>query len=38
LQNATDLHEHQSAHFETTLEPVDDNELVVQWYFNGGKS
>uniref|UniRef100_A0A914H0K8 Ig-like domain-containing protein n=1 Tax=Globodera rostochiensis TaxID=31243 RepID=A0A914H0K8_GLORO len=30
-----EVHEGQPAHFETTVEPIDDNELKIQWYLNG---
>jgi len=30
-----DVNEGQPAHFETTVEPIDDNELQIQWYLNG---
>nr|CAD2187171.1 unnamed protein product [Meloidogyne enterolobii] len=30
-----DVYEGQPVHFETTLEPIDDNELKIQWFMNG---
>lgn len=34
IQNVAELQEGQPAHFETTVEPIDDPELVIQWYHN----
>ena len=30
-----EVHEGQPAHFETTVEPIDDPELKIQWFFEG---
>ncbi|KAL3105626.1 hypothetical protein niasHT_021729 [Heterodera trifolii] len=30
-----EVHEGQPTHFETTVEPIDDNELKIQWFVNG---
>uniref|UniRef100_A0A0N5C356 Ig-like domain-containing protein n=1 Tax=Strongyloides papillosus TaxID=174720 RepID=A0A0N5C356_STREA len=35
LKVISDLVEGQPAHFETTVEPVDDPQLVIEWYLNG---
>uniref|UniRef100_A0A7E4ZS77 Immunoglobulin I-set domain protein n=1 Tax=Panagrellus redivivus TaxID=6233 RepID=A0A7E4ZS77_PANRE len=35
IQTPGELHEGQPAHFETTVEPVDDPNLKIQWYLNG---
>ncbi|XP_024080936.1 titin isoform X2 [Cimex lectularius] len=37
IQDVTALKESQSAHFEARLTPVNDPNLVVEWYFNGKK-
>lgn len=31
LQSIGDLHEGQPAHFEATIEPIDDPDLKMQW-------
>uniref|UniRef100_A0AC34GGU1 Ig-like domain-containing protein n=1 Tax=Panagrolaimus sp. ES5 TaxID=591445 RepID=A0AC34GGU1_9BILA len=35
ITSPAELHEGQPAHFETTVEPVDDANLKIQWYLNG---
>uniref|UniRef100_A0A0N5ALN5 Immunoglobulin I-set domain protein n=1 Tax=Syphacia muris TaxID=451379 RepID=A0A0N5ALN5_9BILA len=35
IKDIGDLSEGQPAHFEATIEPIDDPELVVQWYHDG---
>lgn len=35
IQSPGDLYEGQPAHFEATVEPVDDPGLRIQWFFNG---
>uniref|UniRef100_A0A915DZ78 Ig-like domain-containing protein n=1 Tax=Ditylenchus dipsaci TaxID=166011 RepID=A0A915DZ78_9BILA len=35
IQSVGDLVEGQPAHFETTVEPIDDPDLKIQWYLNG---
>lgn len=37
IADITKLVEGQSAHFEARLIPVDDPDLVVEWYYNGKK-
>lgn len=37
ISDITKLVEGQSAHFEARLIPVDDPELVVEWFYNGKK-
>uniref|UniRef100_F1KPJ7 Titin n=1 Tax=Ascaris suum TaxID=6253 RepID=F1KPJ7_ASCSU len=35
IQNISDLYEGQPAHFEATVEPIDDPDLKIHWYLNG---
>ncbi|CAG9532190.1 unnamed protein product [Cercopithifilaria johnstoni] len=35
IQSPGDLYEGQSAHFEATIEPIDDPDLRIQWFLNG---
>ncbi|VDK45179.1 unnamed protein product [Anisakis simplex] len=35
IQNIHDLYEGQPAHFEATVEPIDDADLKIHWYLNG---
>uniref|UniRef100_A0A915PRJ2 Ig-like domain-containing protein n=1 Tax=Setaria digitata TaxID=48799 RepID=A0A915PRJ2_9BILA len=35
IQSLGDLHEGQPAHFEATIEPIDDPDLTIQWFLNG---
>ncbi|VDK66159.1 unnamed protein product, partial [Onchocerca ochengi] len=35
IQNPGDLYEGQPAHFEATIEPIDDPDLIIQWFLNG---
>lgn len=37
IKDVTQISEGQSAHFEARLTPVNDPDLVVEWYFNGKK-
>ncbi|CAD5224123.1 unnamed protein product [Bursaphelenchus okinawaensis] len=35
IQNVAELQEGQPAHFETTVEPINDPELEIKWFVNG---
>ncbi|OZC07058.1 hypothetical protein X798_05950 [Onchocerca flexuosa] len=35
IQSPGDLYEGQPAHFEATIEPIDDPDLIIQWFLNG---
>ncbi|MCP9264543.1 hypothetical protein DINM_022655 [Dirofilaria immitis] len=35
IQSPGNLYEGQPAHFEATIEPIDDPDLIIQWFLNG---